>query len=177
MRDFLIKDKSGFTLVEVLIAIALLATALLALGALATGNMKAVEVAKRQTQAINLATEKIEMLEVISYARVGVEHGPDATINGNSLQRTCPAPVVNADGLPETICTPVDNTVLYDKILFQWEFIVYYLDFDNDGKKFLTGSLTAIDPGDIKKVVARVWWTDIYGYHEVKLDALRGKTT
>lgn len=177
MTNSLTKDKSGFTIVEVLIAVALLATALLALGALATSNMKAVEVSKRQTQAINLATEKIEMLEVISYNLLGFDHNTDPLVSGNSIERTCDDPVTTILLLPEIICTPVLTPIVYDNMDFNWNFTVYYLDFDNDGNSFITNSTTEIDRGDIKKTVVKIWWTDIYGYHEIELESIRGRAT
>lgn len=185
MKIELLKHNDGFTLVEVLIAIALLATALLALGSLATSNMKTVELAKRQTQAINLATEKIEQLNVIAYNLLGRDPEGATELNGNNLLRTCAAPILNSDGQPYMLCDPDKSPVTYStpqsSIDFYWEFSVTYINFDLDSKIDGDGDdavvSTLIDPGDIKMVTVRVWWTDIYGPHEIELSSLRGKTT
>lgn len=175
MREDLLKNNKGFTLVEVLIAIALLAVALLALGTLATSNIKTVELSKRQTQAINLATEKIEVLEVIPFNLVGRNHGGTSTVDGNSIERVCEAPFLNANARPFITCEPVESVVTINNLDFNWMFTVTYLNFDNDANDY--SNEPNIDSGDIKKVEVVVYWTDIYGMHTTSLAGLRGKST
>ena len=58
----LAKDKRGFSLVEVLIAIVVLAIALMGLATLQVRCIRSNDLANRTTQATNLAQEKLEEL-------------------------------------------------------------------------------------------------------------------
>ena len=201
MADIKMKNNlynKGFTIIEVLIAVALLATGLLALGTLAITNMKAIEVSKRQTQAINITTEKIEMLKAIPFNQLGLSHdttltGTIAEKDGNSIWRTCLPPVLDAEdyvGTPFILCTPVDTLAAggnpveirfgSDNIVFYWDYRVIYIDFDDDDSLYKNDDddpniSIEIDKGDIKKVLVQVSWKDIYGNHDIELASYRGR--
>lgn len=60
MRITGIRDDSGFTLIEVLIAIVLVSVALIALAGLLTTTLKSTNLGKNVTVAVNLAQQKME---------------------------------------------------------------------------------------------------------------------
>jgi prepilin-type N-terminal cleavage/methylation domain-containing protein len=160
---------NGFTMLEVLIAMSILAVALIALATLATTNLKATESAKRLTQGLNIAMEKMEVLKAIPYPNIQSTSTTPLSEDGN-LERTC---IKDSDTPPTFTCTPTSSSIPLDDMPFTWKWTVTYVDLDNDGV-FYSGD-PVIDPDDIKRVDLAVDWTDIFGVHTTKLTALRSK--
>ncbi|MDY6786925.1 MAG: prepilin-type N-terminal cleavage/methylation domain-containing protein [candidate division WOR-3 bacterium] len=61
-------NKRGFTLVEMLVAITILAIGLLGLGVLFPMGMRSAMLAKQNTQAMEYAQQKIEYLRMMDYS-------------------------------------------------------------------------------------------------------------
>ncbi|MBI5599533.1 MAG: prepilin-type N-terminal cleavage/methylation domain-containing protein [Deltaproteobacteria bacterium] len=165
-------DDRGFTILEILIALAMLSVALIALAGLATQSMKATESGKRLTQALNLASEKMEALQAIPYANVQTTNGADLTADGN-IARTC---VLTTPTPPLYTCTPTAGTFSpspADNMQFTWWWTVRYVDLDNDGVYYSTNP--AIDQNDMKKIDVTVTWADIFGAHTTTLQSLRSR--
>lgn len=70
-------DEVGFTLVEMVVAIALSALALAALAALLAGSLRALAVSKARTQGNEVATQGIEDLQRLRYDDLGLCGAPD----------------------------------------------------------------------------------------------------
>lgn len=172
MDNEALPGRGGFTVVEVLIALAVLSIALIALASLATQSMKATETGKRLTQALNIANEKMEILKAIPYPNIQTDG------NDGSIQRDCSLTGANP---PVFTCTPAPNTVTIDEnpaiaddeMDFTWQWTVTYVDLDNDGAFYTIAPI--IDGNDVKKIEVRVQWTDIFGPHTTTLGTLRSR--
>ena len=80
----LVKDRRGFSLLEVLLAMCLLSVAMMALASLQSRGIRANDLANRTTQALNLA--QIKMEEYIHRSRTetfagGTTNDPENPIN------------------------------------------------------------------------------------------------
>lgn len=159
-------DKRGFTLIEVLIAMALLSFGLMAVASLAGTIIKATESGRKQTQAVNLAVEKLEMLKAISYANIqstGSDSGITRVCTGTSPTFTC-----SPNGAAETSSDP---TVTIDNAVFTWNWTVTYVNLDNDTRVVEDSGVA--DSRDIKRIDLTVTWRDLFGSHSTKLTVLR----
>lgn len=98
--------RGGFTLIEVLVAMIILAVGLLALEGLAIGAARHVAVANQMTQYTNIAGERLEMS--LDLARTGVNPGSTDELlpNGTRVQR-----VVVENGVAGTILFNITVTV------------------------------------------------------------------
>lgn len=157
-------DKRGFTLIEVLIAMALLSFGLMAVASLAGTIIKATESGRKQTQAVHLAVEKLEMLKAIPYA--------DIQSGDSGITRDC------AGASPTFTCTPngaagtsFAPTVTIDNAVFTWNWTVTYVDLDGDA--VVVEATGNADSRDIKRIDLTVTWTDLFGAHSTKLTVLR----
>lgn len=161
------KDRErGFTLLEVMIALSILSVGLIALASLATSNIKSTNMARRTTQALNIATEKIETLKAIPAS--SLQH----TGTNGGVTRTC------SGAVPSFTCTPSPATVTVEGNMdFLWTWNVTYLDLDGDGlfTKLGAADPTQIDSGDVKKVDVIVEWRDLYGQHSLILSSIRSR--
>lgn len=82
--------KKGFTIVEMLVSITILAVGLLALGVLFPAGMRSTMLTKQNTQAIEYCQQKIEYLRTLSWGNSELTagtHGPDslAMDNGSNI--------------------------------------------------------------------------------------------
>lgn len=159
-------DKRGFTLIEVLIAMALLSFGLMAVASLAGTIIKATESGRKQTQAVNLAVEKLEMLKAIPYADI------QSTGGSGGITRAC------AGASPTFTCTPNGAagtssapTVTINNAAFTWNWTVTYVDLDGDA--VVVEATGNADSRDIKRIDLTVTWTDLFGAHSTKLTVLR----
>lgn len=67
MKTLLIKDNRGFTLTEVMIALAVFTIGILAVNAMQTASIKGNSKARKITEAGNLATDRIENIISLDY--------------------------------------------------------------------------------------------------------------
>lgn len=167
--------EGGFTLIEVLVAMMILAVALMSLLSMIGTTMRAVELGKRQTQAVNLAVEKLEMLKSIPYRNLQAD-GPSCTCASGcgdcSVQRDC-------DGSsPSFTCRPngpdgsdSDPFVTIGNATYKWTWNVTYIDLDDDG--VLVEANGIADARDLKRIDLKVEWADLMGPHDLTLTVLR----
>src|SRR3954462_10863523 len=108
-------SEDGFTLVEMVIAIALGAMVFMALAFALAGGLKAVSVAKNRTRGDELATAAIENLQRFDYDHLGLcpSSGSGVTDPGTqSFQGLTPVTLNCATGtLLEEPCTPTIGQV------------------------------------------------------------------
>lgn len=152
-------DKRGFTLIEVLIAMALLSFGLMAVASLAGTIIKATESGRKQTQAVNLAVEKLEMLKAIRYSDI------QSSGSSGGITRVC------TGVSPTFTCTPNPPTQTIDNAAFTWNWTVTYVDLDGFGDFVEVTGIA--DSRDIKRIDLTVTWTDLFGAHSTKLTVLR----
>src|SRR5438105_6800791 len=94
------RDESGFTLVEMLVALVLMAIAFTALAGAFGGGLKAVAVQKTRTRANDIATQGIEDLQRFDYNHLGL----------------CAAPPGDAPtGLSDTVFLPNCTSPTYEQ--------------------------------------------------------------
>ncbi len=161
------RGEGGFTLLEVVVALGILSVGMIALASLATSNIKSTESARRVTQAVNIATEKIEALKAVSPSSVML------TGDTGGIERTCSK---TSDSPPTYECTPTNNqVVLNDSVPYDWKWVVTYVDLDGDGVYTDTDGqgTEVIDNNDVRRVDVTVEWRDLFGDHSVTMTALR----
>jgi type IV pilus modification protein PilV len=155
------KEK-GFTLIEVLIAITILAIAITALAGLAGSSMKSTDTGKRRTQAVNLAMESLESLKAVPYYNI------QSTGNDGGVTRTCSA----LTGTPPTAtCVPSPGAVTIGNMQFSWTWKVTYVDLNNNGAYYSVAPI--IETTDMKRIDITVTWTDLFGSHTITIPTLR----
>ena len=161
MKSLVIQTRqNGFTLLEVLIALTIFSIAMIGLAGLAGTAIKSTQTGKARTQAINLATEKIEALKKIPYADI---QSGGLFIAGIGT-RAC------GGGSPST-CTPSLSPEAVGGRNFTWGWVVTYIDLDNDGNVYSIAPL--IDSNDMKRIDVNVSWSDLFGPHTITLSTLR----
>lgn len=150
------KRDSGFTLVEVLIAMAILSVGILGIAGLAGTAVKSSGYSKSLTQATNLAQDRIEALMSVDYLNI---QASDSLTSRADLRRTCTGPVGPANR-PVYTCTPTSNTITIDNTPFTWAYTVTYIDLDNNG--------TANQLSDgLKRIDLTISWPDLL-WHSTK---------
>jgi prepilin-type N-terminal cleavage/methylation domain-containing protein len=83
------RRQGGFTLVEVLIALVILAVGLLALEALGIGAARLVNKAQRQSQYVQIATSELELtVAQLRDTTLAVPGGANRAVPGANLTRT-----------------------------------------------------------------------------------------
>ena len=157
-------DARGFTLIEVLAAMAILSIGLVSLMSLSVTSLKSKETGKRRTIAVNLAADKIEYLKAIPYHNVNVD-------GSEAIDRNCN--IFDGGTRFECVAQGTDSYIaLFDNLEFEWSWDVQYIDLDNDGVRHQEGS-TNIEDDDAKLIIVNVTWNDMFGDHTVTLKTLR----
>src|SRR3954468_8059131 len=155
-------NEDGFTLVEMVIAIALGAMVFMALALALAGGLKAVSVAKNRTRGDELATAAIEDLQRFDYDHLGLcpSSGSGATDPGTqSFQGLAPVMLNCATGtVLEQPCTPVVGQVPKASYGCTVQNIAYSV------QRYVVWG----DEAQTKKRLAVfVSWNDLVGAHQV----------
>ena len=139
----------GFTILEVLIAISILAIGILGVAGLAGTAIKTSGFSQSVTQANNIAQERIERLQSVDYDNL---QASDSTTALADLRRTCVQTELTVSR-PVYSCTPTTTAITLDGTAYAWSYTVTYIDLD--------GSNIA-RPGvdNIKRIDVTVSWTD-----------------
>ena len=82
------KKSRGFTLIEALIAVVILAVGLISLAKFQTSLVESSGETKARTEAVNLAQSELEQVRNMNYADLGSGNLPTATITGTNAQFT-----------------------------------------------------------------------------------------
>lgn len=152
----------GFTLIEVLVAVVIIAFGLVSLMTLTVTSEESKQLAMRRTQAVNLASDRIERLKSIPYNNINITDTSiivrSCTTTGSPF--TCKQ--VDVDGnevfvnyLGDT-WDAVDDVNNY-KYTFRWD--VEFIDLDGDGD---TGTATKIEDDDAKLITVSIKWDSKY---------------
>lgn len=138
----------GFTLVEVLIAMTILAVGILGIAGLAGTAIRSSGYSQALTQANNLAQERIETIRSIDFNNI---QATEATGRAD-LQRTCTGPAGPASR-PVYTCTPTTSAITLSGKTFTWSYTVAYIDTNGDG---------TASPGvdGLKRVDVTISWMD-----------------
>lgn len=92
-------DRAGFTLVEVLIAMVVLAVGLLALESMAIGASRSIATANRMTEYTLIASQQLETVQQQVRAGLNPQSGVAELTNGTTVQTTVQSNVVGANTL------------------------------------------------------------------------------
>ncbi len=136
-RKALIND-DGFTLLEVLVAIVILATALLSMAGIMSTNIKTVSRGKHQTIATNLAIEQMESLQMQANADF------DAVAVADTVAASDPVTRANPD------------------ITEDYGTITNYPTFRRE--TYITDGAVPVNSKDVGVVLL---WTDVSGAHNI----------
>lgn len=85
-RTALVKNEKGFTLIEILVAIMLLAVALMGMTSVTAMVIKGNSLSKTMTTATTLAKDKMEEFKNTSYADLATVPSPDYVTAGGAVQ-------------------------------------------------------------------------------------------
>lgn len=158
-----ISNIKGFTFVEVLIAIAILALGFIGLTAMSGNAVRGVDSAKKLSAATNLAETKLEALKAVPYTNLEVSH------TDGGITRTCTPPSTTVCGTVYT-CTPTtagahSNPENINNVNYTWSWTVTIPDIDSSG--------TCTSSGDgLKKITMTAAWTDTFGSRTAALQTL-----
>lgn len=150
----LLRDKKrasvekGFTMIEVLLAMTILAVGMLGIATLAGTAIKSSSYSRAITQANNFAQDRLETLQSIDYNNL---ESTDTTTSRTDLRRNCSLTDANASR-PVYTCTPVTATRTLDGRDFTWSYTVTLIDLDGNGD--------ATQHDGLKRLDVTVSWTD-----------------
>ena len=150
MGKKLLFQEEGFSIIEVIIALSILAVGLFGLLGMIGTNLRAMETGKRQSAASNFAAERLEVIKAIPYTTI------ETTGTDGNVTRTC------VGATPTFTCTPDPSVLPINNVSYSWSWQVNYIDLDG-------GPVTV----DIKRIFMTVSWTDINGQHSLTYDVLR----
>lgn len=142
------EKNGGFTLVEVLIAMSILAVGILGIGGLASTAIRSSAYSQSITQANNLAQDRIEALMGVDFNNL---HVTDIATPRTDLQRSCTQTDFTA-ARPVYSCTPTISTITLSKKDFTWSYTVTFIDLNNNG------TANAID--GLKRLDIKISWMD-----------------
>jgi len=139
----------GFTILEVLIGISILAIGILGVAGLAGTAVKSSSYSQSLTQANNMSQERIERLQSVDYDNV---QASDSTTSLTDLRRVCTQTDFTVSR-PVYSCTPTTAAISLGGKSYTWGYTVTYIDLDGSGMA---------NPGvdDIKRIDVTVSWTD-----------------
>ncbi len=144
-----IPEEKGFTMLEVLLAMTILAIGVLSVAGLAGTAVRSSGYSRALTQANNVAQEKIERLQGVSYLNL---ESSDTTTSLTDLRRTCTQTDTSINR-PVYSCVPVTTAVTLGNSTFNWSYTVTIVDLNGNG----TASSTS---DGLKRVDVVVSWTD-----------------
>ncbi len=166
-----IKDQKGFTLLEMLVAGAILAIGLLGIAAMMISSMQANNQARRTSIATNLAQQRIEEMRNIPFENL---YKTDPS-NSNKSSNEAPANMSVSNGTATQTVIPVDNGVNSSPCD-----ATYPCGDVTSGNKVWTYSLSYTDP-DTGIVFRRIWTVqrnpDIDGDNSLGADGLTNTDT
>lgn len=189
MREWLAairSDDDGFTLIEMMVAILLLAIILSAMVSVIITSLTSMQREEQRVRATQLAQEELERLRAVEWdcaAFDATDPAYTATYNGNTTVTLDPAECSDPTIAPQ----PGAQTRTVDGIDYNTELHVYWIDDPADGT---AAAGTDAGPQDYKEFAADVTWTlrgETYTYsntstrvptvEEVPLDPLPPSTT
>jgi prepilin-type N-terminal cleavage/methylation domain-containing protein len=150
------RDESGFTLVEMLVALVLMAIAFTALAGAFGGGLRAVAVQKARTRANDVATQGIEDLQRFDYNHLGLCAAPSGTaptgLSDTVFLPNCTNPAY------EQPCPLITGTVPNSSYTCAMANIQYAV------RRYVAW---ADSSHAVKRLAVFVDWTDAVGTHEV----------
>lgn len=155
----MIRNSRGVTLVELMVATAIISVGVLGLVGAFAGIQKGVQITKEKTIANNLAQEKIESLKNISYYRLLVTTQTATDSNFS--------PAMTYDVAPHGVETPLS----VGGINFQRRVIVRKVS-ENASGNLIDQAWNAADTG-LKEVIISVVWKSGNDWKKVELRNLR----
>lgn len=156
----------GFTILEVLLAIAILAVGILGAAGLAGNAIRSSFHSQSISRAVNLAVDRIESLQSVDYNGLEV----DDTTGRVDLRRDCSGPTGPASR-PVYTCTPTTSTITIDGKPYTWSYTVIHIDLDASG--------TANPTSDkLKRVDVTISWMDAlwHAQKSTTVSTFRGKS-
>ena len=113
-------DTRGFTLIEVLVAISILTIGMIGVAGLAGTAWRALNLGQEMSQAVNLAQDRIEALQMVPFENLELT---DVVCIG-------PAGPPNR---PQYTCTPASAVVPLGNRQYTWSYTVTHIDLDANG--------------------------------------------
>jgi len=102
-------NEKGFTLIEALIALAIFSIGILGVATMQITAMNSNTIARLQTEAAALATERIERLHRLDYTDVNLSNGPHGPVTEGAYRVTWDVvnnQPVNATKMVQVVVTP-----------------------------------------------------------------------
>lgn len=141
--------KDGFTLVEVLVAMSILAVGILGIAGLAGTAIRSSGYSQAITQANNLAQDRVEALQSIPFNNL---ESTDSVTARTDLRRTC-TQTDTTTSRPVYTCTPTTTAITLNNQDFNWSYTVTRIDLDGNG-------IAAPNKDGLKRLDVTISWTD-----------------
>jgi len=143
-----LQSEVGFTMIEILIAMTILAIGILGIGGLASTAIRTSGYSQAMTQANNLAQDRMEAMMSVDFNNL---EATDTTTARTDLRRTCTQTDMTASR-PVWTCTPTTPTITVGGKPYTWSYTVTGLDLSGDG---------VADKSDgLKRLDVTITWTD-----------------
>ena len=142
---FFSNDESGFTLLEILIAVTILTVALIGMAGLLATNVKSVSRGKHQLIALNLAQEQLEDVKMLASSDFDDPVIDDTLINNNPLVQGTAGDIIEVRG-------SIVGYTLYSRNTY----------IEDDPVAVANGETV-----NRKDVAVIVDWTDVSGPHNI----------
>lgn len=151
------REEGGFTLVEMVIAISVLAVVLLGVGGVLASGLRALAAAKSRSQANEIATQGIEDLQRFSFNNLGLCGAPGGT-QPAGLETTVSLPNCGATPAYEEPCNGLVGTVPKAEYTCTRNNIAYTV------KRYVAWADSLLTT---KRLAVFVEWDDLTGRHQV----------
>lgn len=166
------KDERGFTLVEMMVAVLVMAVAFTPLAAVFWSGLRTADIAAKRTSGFSIATKEIESLHAVPYSDLGFYYtqSPASWKNYTTVltcsSGTCPS---NPPVQPTTTVPATSQTGFISYTIARY---IYWLGATAVTPPGGESPTTTTDTSAYKGVTVVVTWSDQTGSHTVEQDSI-----
>lgn len=155
------RDERGFTMIELVAALSILAVIMVSVAFVFYGAMKAAGTSARRTAAVGIATREIEAMHAVPYEQLGFDPLTQATdgYTATDPEGNATVPFVASATITAPQITPYTEETQRGTLYQVQRYI-----------SWAAASIT--EPEAYKKTIVVVTWTDEGGLHDLRQDSI-----